>query len=406
MLPAAKTRFAIAVAALGYFVDVYDLLLFGILRGPSLSDLGLGSEAVLSVGARILNMQMLGMLVGGVLWGVLGDKRGRVSVLFGSILLYSLATLANAFVTTTDQYGWLRFVAGIGLAGELGAGITLVVELLPNDKRGLATTLVASTGIIGAVVATYVGQFVSSWRTCYVIGGVLGLVLLLLRVGTLESGMFAKLQSEHRIERGNLLQLLWPIRRLLRFVAIILVGIPIWYGVSIPVTFAPEIGVALGLSETPSAAIAIRYCYVGLVLGDIGSGLLSQYLQRRRIVVGSFVLLLAVAVLFYFTLGGRSSSLFYWLCGAIGFAGGYWAVFITIAAEQFGTNLRATVTTSAPNFVRGAVALIVPLFAAWKPELGVVGAALAVGAITIALALVAVAMLEETFSKDLDFLER
>src|SRR5678815_49497 len=136
-------RLAVIVAALGYFVDIYDLLIFGIVRADSLKSIGIAPDAQLGPTQLILNTQMIALLLGGILWGVLGDKRGRISVLFGSIILYSLANIANGFVHTVPQYAAARFLAGLGLAGELGGGITLVSESLDEKTRGHGTTIVA-----------------------------------------------------------------------------------------------------------------------------------------------------------------------------------------------------------------------------------------------------------------------
>ncbi|MDH4122083.1 MAG: MFS transporter [Deltaproteobacteria bacterium] len=392
----------VIVAALGYFVDVYDLILFGMVRVQSLEGLGLSGEAVTLQGIHLLNMQMYGMLLGGILWGVLGDKRGRKSVLFGSILLYSLANIANGMVTDLTAYGLLRFVAGVGLAGELGAGITLVAEILPRQSRGYGTALVASVGILGALMAGYVANHFD-WRVAYYIGGAMGLVLLALRMGVFESGMFAKaLQS--KATRGNLMALLAP-GRLGRYLACILIGMPIWFVIGLPVAFAPEFARALGVAEAVNAASALTWCYIGLALGDLSSGLLSQWFKSRKRSVAVFMAITGTATLVYLNNPGMGASTLYALCAVMGYGAGYWAMFVTMGAEQFGTNLRATVATTVPNFVRGAVPLMTTLFISLKPGMGVPGAAMTVGGATFALAAVALWKTEETFHKDLDFLE-
>lgn len=398
-----KILLVVIVAALGYFVDVFDLLLFGSVRVQSLLDLGTPPDHVMSVGAHIQNMQMGGMLLGGLIWGVLGDKRGRVSVLFGSILLYSLASLGNAFIQDPETYGWLRFITGIGLAGELGAGVTLVAEMMTPATRGFGTTVIAATGIAGAVAASVMAEHLP-WRQCYVIGGAMGLVLLLLRVGTLESGMFQRLQ-QHGAARGSWKLLVRDPARLWRYVAVIMIGVPIWYVVGILVIFSPELGRAMGLDPAPTAPHAIRYCYVGLVLGDLISGLLSQRLRSRRRAVAVFLGLTSLTLVGYFTFASASLGVYYAFCCLLGFGAGYWAVFITTAAEQFGTNIRATVATTAPNIVRGTVALISPVFIALATPLGVRGAAIAVGLGVFSLAVICLWRLDETYGKDLDYLE-
>lgn len=401
--PRDRVALAVLVASLGYFVDIYDLILFGVVRKPSLAALGVAPEDMLAQGERLLNFQMGGLLVGGVVWGVLGDKRGRLSVLFGSIITYSLANLANGLVQDLDQYAALRFIAGVGLAGELGAGITLVSEILRREGRGWGTTIVATVGICGGVVAALVGGEVH-WRTAYFIGGGLGLALLALRIGVRESPMFAATRDTG-VARGDLRALLGSGPRLRRYLSVILVGVPIWYAVGILIFFSPELGKALGMTEVPVPARALLYCYAGLAFGDLASGALSQLLRSRRRALAVFLTLTAVAIALYFTVAARSLTTFYAVCGFLGVATGYWAVFVTTAAEQFGTNLRATVTTTAPNFVRGAV---VPMTLAYKwlrDAHGVVTGAILVGAAALTLGAVALVLLHETYGKDLDFTE-
>ncbi|PIQ26020.1 MFS transporter [bacterium (Candidatus Blackallbacteria) CG17_big_fil_post_rev_8_21_14_2_50_48_46] len=394
---------SILVAALGYFVDIYDLLLFSIVRVKSLQSLGLSGDALLSKGVLLLNMQMLGMLLGGIFWGIIGDKKGRLSVLFGSIFIYSIANILNGLVQNVEQYALLRFIAGVGLAGELGAGITLVSELMPRHSRGYGTTIVASVGILGAVVAAFVANLFD-WRTSYYIGGGLGLCLLLLRVGLFESGMFSKVK-ENKISRGNFLMLFNNLPRALKYLNCILIGLPIWYVVGILITFSPEFGKAFGMAELPTAGNAVKYCYIGLSLGDLGSGLLSQRLRSRKKVVWLFLGLTALAVGAYFILAPQSLGIFYLVCGFLGFSVGFWAIFVTMASENFGTNIRATVTTTAPNFIRGSVVPLTLAFEASKGSLGLSGSALMIGAVTLLISAIALSRLEETYGRDLDFLE-
>ena len=396
-------RLSVLVAALGYFVDIYDLILFSIVRVSSLTDIGVPADQLLTKGVLLLNMQMAGMLIGGIAWGVLGDKRGRLSVLFGSILMYSVANILNAFVHDVPTYAGLRLLAGIGLAGELGAGITLVSEIMPRETRGYATALVAAVGICGAVVAALVGDFFE-WRTAYIVGGVMGIALLLLRIGVHESGMFQQVKAEPHA-RGRFLQLFATRERATRYLSIIIIGVPIWYVVGILITFSPEFGQAMGFAEIPRAGTAVMYCYIGLAAGDLTSGWLSQWIGSRRRVLVWFIGLTTFFVGIYFVPVAKPLPAFYALCGALGFATGYWAVFITVASEQFGTNLRATATTTVPNFVRGAVVPVTSVFQALAPVVGLTWSGLVVGAVTLVLAAVAVALLEETWDRDLNFVE-
>jgi MFS transporter, putative metabolite:H+ symporter len=394
----------VLVAALGYFVDIFDLILFGVVRRPSLIELGVPVAELQVQGEHLVNMQMIGLLIGGLVWGVLGDKRGRLSVLFGSIITYSVANLLNGMVQDMTQYAVLRFVAGLGLAGELGAGITLVSEIMRREGRGWGTTIVATVGICGGVAASLIGSALH-WRHAYYLGGGLGLLLLALRIGVRESSMFAR-TADSGVARGNVLALFATRDRAVRYLSVIAVAIPIWYVVGILVFFSSELGRAMGMAEEPVPGRALLWCYAGLAVGDLASGALSQVLGSRRRALAVFLVLTVAGVVAYFTIGARSLVAFYACCAFVGVATGYWAVFVTTASEQFGTNLRATVTTTAPNFVRGAVVPMTFAYAALRPSLGVVGGAVAIGAVVLALALLALRGLRETYGVDLDFVER
>jgi MFS transporter, putative metabolite:H+ symporter len=416
---------AVVVAALGYFVDIFDLLLFAIVRDQSLIDLGVVDDTErMLLGVRLDNyIQMTGLMVGGLVWGVIGDLRGRLSVLFGSILCYSAANLLNAFVadvpahstlsflnslglgTAIRQYEVLRFIAGFGLAGELGAGVTLVAELLGREKRGIGTTIVASVGVLGAVFASIISEY-CHWRTAYLIGGGLGLGLLFLRVGVVESGLFRSVRSE-AVGRGQFWKLVSSWSRLRRYLAVIAIGLPIWYVVGVLVKYSADVGKALQLGDgTIKPGKAILWCYVGLAIGDLASGLISQILRSRRRAVVLFHILTAVTVALQFVIIPRSPFVSNLLFVLMGISIGYWAVFVTMAAEQFGTNLRATAATTAPNFVRwiGAAGSAY-LWQKLTPIMGVWEAAAAVGALVLAIALVACLSLRETFGTSLDFVE-
>lgn len=393
----------ILVAALGYFVDIYDLILFLIVRVKSLKGLEVPADKLLDTGVFLLNTQMIGMLIGGILWGILGDKRGRLSVLFGSIFLYSAANIANGLVESVTQYAVMRFIAGVGLAGELGAGITLVSEVMSREARGYGTTVVASVGVLGAVVAALVGDSFS-WRVAYFVGGVLGIGLLLLRIGLFESGMFEQARRRD-VVRGNFFSLFTNAERLRRYIAVIFIGIPIWFVISILIGLSPELAAAMGMKPGPQAGQAVMLAYIGLSIGDFASGSLSQLLRSRKKVIAMFMGLTVVCIVAYFTVASASLVAFYACCLALGVAVGYWAVFVTVASEQFGTNIRATATTTVPNFVRGAVVGVTTTFSTLKGPLGVIYAAIVVGAVTLIVAAVSLRALDETFGKDLDFVE-
>jgi putative MFS transporter len=397
---------AILLASLGYFVDIYDLLLFSIVRLPSLKSLGLTGENATGSGIFLLNIQMAGLMIGGVFWGVLGDKKGRLTVLLASILLYSLANIANGFVDSVGLYAVLRFVAGFGLAGELGAGVTLVVELMPKEKRGYATTVIAGVGISGAVAAHFMAQFFD-WRTAFITGGILGLCLLLLRIRVAESGMFRQARATGQ-ERGRFISLFSNRTRFGKYLKCILLGLPLWFGVGILITLSPEFGKSLGVKGTVNAGLAIACCYGGSVIGDVASGLLSQHLKSRIKAVFVFLTLTAIAIFLYLTLHDLSLFNFYAVCAFFGFAAGYWVLFLTIAAEQFGTNIRATVTTTVPNFVRGAVIPLSFLFQYLKVLLNgsLIQSASIVALFTLAIAFWALSRTRETFAADIDYIEK
>jgi len=395
---------AILVASMGYFVDIYDLLLFAVIRIPSLKSLGLSMHEVNSTGLLLLNVQMVGMLIGGIFWGILGDKRGRLSVLFGSIIIYSLANIANGLVHGTTGYLIWRFAAGFGLAGELGAGITLVAEILPRDKRGYGTLIIASVGVFGAVMAGFVANLFG-WRTCYFIGGGLGLVLLLLRIGVAESGMFASLKRG-AVSRGNFFMLFNDRRRFARYLKCLLLGMPAWYLTGILVSFSNVFAQKMHVQGTISPAKAIMYCYAGLTAGDLISGLISQWWKSRKKVMILFLLISSLGVLTYFRMYGANQVLFYGICLALGFGAGFWTIFVTIAAESFGTNLRATVATTAPNFARGMLPLITLLFTGLMHWFSYLQSGWITGIVCIGLSLAAALTIEETFSKNLDYIEQ
>lgn len=401
--------FLVIVASLGYFVDIYDLLIFSIVRVKSLHDIGVSDIEMRTKGEFIINMQMFGLLLGGILWGVVGDKFGRIKVLFGSILLYSLANFANGLATDYYTYAAVRFIAGIGLAGELGAGITLVSETMSKDKRGYGTMIVAVVGLFGAAAANLVAGY--GWQNAYFIGGGLGMLLLLLRVGTFESGMF-KHAENREVSRGNFAMLFTDRKRFFKYLNCILIGMPLWFVVGILITQSPEIGKELGAAEPLSAGTGVMYTYIGLSFGDMFAGLFAQLTKSRKLTMLVFQLMSVVSVVFYLNSHGITSSQFIGICLFIGFFIGYWATFVTIASEQFGTNIRATVTTTVPNFVRGSLIpitwgfefLVKHFKAQGYADSLIISAYVMMGIVTV-LALLALSQLKESFSKDLNYIE-
>ncbi|HEY9004403.1 MAG TPA: MFS transporter [Mucilaginibacter sp.] len=394
----------VLVASLGYFVDIYDLVIFSIVRVKSLHDIGVADgDANRLMGVHIINMQMLGLLLGGIFWGILGDKLGRIKVLFGSILLYSIANFANGMVHDVNMYAIIRFIAGVGLAGELGAGITLVSETLSKENRGYGTMLVAVIGLLGAVAAAMVSKY--DWRTAYYVGGILGIVLLLLRLGTFESGMYKTVAKASEVSKGNMLMLFTNWKRFYKYLCCIFIGAPLWYVVGILITQSPEIGKALGAKETLSAGTGILYSYVGISVGGIFAAILAQLTKSRKLTMLIYLILSALSVVAYLSAKGITNSQFIWLCFFMGFAVGYWATFVTIAAEQFGTNIRSTVTTTVPNFIRGSLIPINALFNVFVLHYGMINSAYIMMAILTVLALFCLSQLKESFHKDLDYVE-
>ncbi|MCR9064884.1 MAG: MFS transporter [Cytophagales bacterium] len=401
----------VIVAALGYFVDIYDMQLFGIVRVPSLKSLGLTNEEVGIIGKSILNYQMIGLLLGGILWGVLGDKKGRLSVLFGSIITYSIANIACGlipqiqFMDQVEAYKWLRFIAGVGLAGELGAGITLVSESLPKNLRAIGTSLVAGVGLMGAVVGNFTVRLSGDWTIAYFIGGAMGFALLLLRVGVIESGMYKNITHDSSISRGNFFSFFNNKERFIKYMKCIGIGIPTWFCIGILAYFSNEFGEALGIKEPVEPGMAIMWAYVGISAGDFLSGFISHQLQSRKKAIFWMMLFSALGVIAFLFAGVKSANMLYAICCWLGLGTGYWAMFVTVGAEQFGTNLRATAATTVPNMVRGALPGMIVIFSFFKPGSGIIMAGAITGLIAYAIGFVSTLTIPETHGKDLDYLE-
>lgn len=397
----------VIVAALGYFVDIYDLLLFTIVKKPSMLGVGSTDATMLVDSTRVINWQMTGLLLGGIIWGMLADKKGRLSVLFGSIILYSIANFTTGFVQTVDQYAACRFVGGLGLAGELGAGITLVSELLPKNKRGVGTSLVAGIGLSGAVAAYFTYQFTDDWRLCYKIGGGLGIALLLLRVSVAESGMFKEAKVQN-VVRGNFFMLINNGKRLKKYVFAILIGLPTWYVIGILVNQSDRFGNTMFGSTTIDSGRSIMFAYAAIAIGDMLVGLVSQYFKSRKKALFIYYMLTIVGLILFFSDYNRSDTSMYAICTLLGFSTGFWAIFVTMGAEQFGTNLRGTAATTIPNMVRGALPLINMMFLdlfqkSWG--WGLVYSGIITGIVVMTITLIAYYFTEETFHKDLNYVE-
>jgi MFS family permease len=398
---------AVIVAALGYFVDIYDLLLFTIVREPSLIGINIGDADIMTASMKIINWQMVGLLIGGVLWGVMGDKRGRLSVLFGSILLYSVANFATGYVQTVDQYAWLRFVAGIGLAGELGAGITLVSELMPQKNRGVVTSFVAGVGLFGAVFAYFIYKTTNDWRLCYKIGGVLGIFLLVLRIKVSESAIFKSIESKH-VSKGNILMFFNKRSRFKKYILAILIGLPTWFVIGIMLNLSNRFAKDLYGENAIDSGASIMYGYIGIALGDIVVGLVSQHFKSRKKALYIFYAMTILGIVYFFSPLNNNDFSMYAVSLYLGFSTGFWAIFVTMGAEHFGTNLRATAATTIPNVVRGALPLMNLLFKDYfqaNLQWTMLQSAMVTGAIVMAISVVALIFTEETFHKDLDFIE-
>lgn len=415
MKPDKNIYLLVTVAALGYFVDIYDLVLFNVVKKESLEAIGLSGALLHEYDISLFNWQMTGMLIGGLIWGMMGDRLGRIQVLFGSILLYSLANLCNAFVTNTDTYALCRVFAGIGLAGELGAGITLVVESMAKEQRGWGTMVIVTVGALGGVAARLVGGTggmiaeafglgLQAWQMAYIVGGVLGLALLVMRVGALESGLF-RVMKESNVQKGNFLQLFTSRERAFKYIAAVAVGLPIWFVVGVLINQSHVIAKFVGVDGEVNVGDSVMWSYVGLSAGDLLSGAMSQVFRSRKKVIVIYLGILVLSVLLYLFRHNVSIGWFHFMCFLLGASTGFWALFVTVASEQFGTNLRSTVTNTAPNFVRGATVPITKSFNSLIPIIGAGFAALTVGAVCIGLSLLATLYLDDTFSKDLDYYE-
>lgn len=404
----------VVVAALGYFVDIYDLTLFGIVRVESLEDLGLDINYA---GSLILNWQMLGLMLGGILWGILGDKKGRLSVLFGSILVYSIANIACGFLPqmpfmdTTALYCILRFIAGIGLAGELGAGITLVSESLPKELRAIGTSLVAGFGLLGAVVAKLTVGFSGDWTVTYFIGGGLGLALLILRVSVVESGIYKDLKTNPDVKKGNFISFFTNYKRFVKYIKCIAIGLPTWFCIGIFAFFGNQFSTPLGIDGNINPGTCIMWAYIGISAGDFASGFISHLLNSRKKAIFWMLIFTLIGVVLLVSGAAKTVNMYYFFMVWLGLGTGYWAMFVTLGAEQFGTNIRSTAATTIPNMVRGSLPLMVILFNFVKddffvlPDDGVIISAIIVGSIAFVLAIYSTLTIEETHNKDLDFIE-
>lgn len=392
----------VILAALGYFVDVMDVWIFAANRVASLKDLGVPAEYILDVGVYLLNMQMGGMFLGGLLFGVMGDKFGRTRVMFASILAYSIGTLANAFVQDIHTYAALRFISGVGLAGELGLAITLINEILPKEKRGYGAGIIAGFGIMGGVVAALMAHVID-WRVSYAIGGIAGLILLAFRMKVHESALFSTVPDGTR--RGSLWMLFSHRERAMKFIRWVCLTLPIWFIAGIMITFGPEIvKMKYGIDITAAALIIV--CTTAIAMGDFISAWISQIVKNRRVVIVFFMFTSLLAFLLFIETRLTLNEIeifFLYILMSLGV--GCWILCVTAASESFGTNLRATVTTAVPNFSRGSAVLTTLSIAGLKNYMSLIEAVLWVGLVVFSLAFWAILSAPETFGKPLDYLE-
>lgn len=406
-----KLGLTILVASLGYFVDIYDLQLFNIVSKESLRGIGITDENLIkTLDYSLFLWQMSGIIIGGLIWGILGDKRGRKKILFGSILIYSLANIANAFVTNVEAYSIIRFITGIGLAGELGAAVTLINESMSKEKRGIGTMIIVTMGALGAVAAVGIHKLqftmlgLESWQMSYIIGGCLGLLLLFMRFQTFESEMFDKVEKQ-KVQRGNFFMLFKTRERALRYLSCIAIGLPVWFCVGLLIKFSDKFATVLEVEGTIDPTTCIIFCYLGLSGGDLISGFISQFLKSRKKIIFFYLGTTVIISLYFLLVHHHSVNTFYALAALLGATTGYWVLFVSNAAEQFGTNIRSTVASTVPNFVRGSTVPIVLTFKYIEPSFGVINSALIIGGVTIGIAAIALAYLPETFGKNLNFIE-
>lgn len=395
---------AVVASSLGFFVDLYDIIIVSVVRQASLLAVGVAENELLTKGIWLLNVQMIGMLTGGFLWGIIGDKKGRLTVLFGSILMYSAATFACAYVNSYEMYLFLRLIAGIGLAGELGAAITLTTELLPQRYRGIGPAIIASFGMLGAIFGSYIGGNFS-WQFTYQLGGAMGFVLMFLRIGLLESGFYHKLENSN-VEKGNVWMLIKNKPLFKKYISVILMGFPGWFVNGVVMTFTPEIAKAMGMSTIPKVSTVFMVFFIGFTFGDFSCGLVSQWLQSRKKAILAYLSSFGGLLLLYFIFGKVSEFWYYTIFLFMGISAGYTIVLLTLSAEQTGTNLRATATTSALNLLRASVIPQTIAFTFFTSYFGAYYAAIIVGLLSVSIAAWAYTNLEETFNKNLDFVEK
>ena len=391
----------VLVVALGYFIDAYDLLIFSAVRKVSLMDLGVAETDTLNIGISLLNFQLIGLMIGGVLWGILADKFGRKTILFSSILIYSISNIANSYISSVDMYYWLRFIAGIGLAGELGVGISLITENIAKERRTVSTTVVSFFGMLGAATGGWLGS-VFHWQTCFLIGGFAGFLLLLLRLNVEESHMYLGIKDS-KVKKGNILLILKNPKSLITYFFCTLAGSSSFLFIGMFIQSTPEFGKIFNISVT--AGVALVWYYVGASISEVIAGILSKLLKERKAPIYIFYAISLLAIVIFCVHTPSSPRIYYIHCSLLGFGLGWWSMLITLSAELFGVNTRATAATSIPTFAR---AWNIPFTSVFKnniPKLGILNSAFAVGVIVIALAIISATTIKETFENEANFIE-
>lgn len=392
----------VLVVALGYYVDAYDLLVMSAVRKPSLLSLGVPESETLNIGLSLLNYQLVGLMIGGVMWGVIADKYGRKKALFGSILIYSFANIANGYINSVNMYYWLRIIAGFGLAGELGVGISLITENVAKERRTISTAIVSFFGMLGASTGGWFGS-IFEWQNCFLIGGFAGLLLLLLRLKVEESVMFNEIKDKN-VSKGNIWMIIKNPKTLLTYFFCTLAGAASILFIGVFIQSTPELGKLFNLNIT--AGIALIWYYLGASVSEIIAGLLSKLLKERKAPIYIFYAISLLAITNFCVNVPNSPYFFYLNCLFLGFGLGWWSQLITLSAELFGINVRATAATSIPTFARAWNIPFSNIFKQNIPNLGIVNSAFGIGVIVVSLAIISITMVKETFENDANFIER
>lgn len=402
----------ILVASLGYFVDAYDLIIASVVRSSAIVELGLaqvGTPEHTKYAQLFEYVQSAGILLGGIIFGVYSDKKGRKKALYYSIAIYSIANILNGLLSASvpfvgTVYCILRFICGFALAAELSIGIVMISETMKAKHRGYGTMIVVSFGILGAVLAAVLFEFIGiHWQTLYLIGGIAGVLLLIFRFSVKETNPFLDLENQES-ERGSWV-MIFKNRRLLKILFnAILLGFPIYFFISIPIKFATDYGKELGL--TIKGTIPIIVFYIAMSVSDIIANYLCQLFENRKKVLYFYLGLCTISVfLLHFYPPTTPEQYFYLFSPLMGFASGYWALLITFTNEQIGTNIRSTYTTAVPNVVRSLFIPIQLLLTVLQPTFGTSTSVFYIGVLAVILALLGLYSLKETWGKNLKFID-